>query len=109
MINVATGTKQSYILEGEGEAVKILQEAKAICESIETVRQSVDKDNRALRLKLVERYLENLSNILDESKVVMLPESTGSDLSKLIATGVTMYNKLGGPKTVADAVDHNLI
>ena len=45
MINVATGKRQGFILEGEGEAVKILQEAKAICESIETVRQSVDKDN----------------------------------------------------------------
>ena len=59
-------------------------------------------------MKLVERYLENLSNILDSSKVVMLPESQGTDLTKLVTTGLTIYNKLGG-KSVAETVNPELI
>ena len=62
MINVATGRKQSDIFEGQGEAVRILNEAKAIVESIDQVRVSIEegKSDAGLKLKLTERYLQQM-------------------------------------------------
>jgi regulator of protease activity HflC (stomatin/prohibitin superfamily) len=57
-INIAEGIKQAAILEGQGSASKILQEARGICESLERISSSIDarsgKGQDALRLKLTE-------------------------------------------------------
>ncbi len=41
-INIAESIKKTHILEGEGEGLKILQEARGICESLEEIAQSLE-------------------------------------------------------------------
>ncbi len=41
-INIAEGIKQSAILEGQGNASKIYQEARGICESLERISKSIE-------------------------------------------------------------------
>jgi regulator of protease activity HflC (stomatin/prohibitin superfamily) len=58
-INIAEGIKQSSILDGQGNASKIMQEARGICESLEKISKSIEggeggKGQDALRLKLTE-------------------------------------------------------
>lgn len=78
-INIAEGIKQAAILEGQGQAAKIIQEARGICESLERISQSIEaghngKGQDALRLKLTEQYIEALNEILAHSKVLMIPQ-----------------------------------
>jgi hypothetical protein len=56
----------SFILEGEGKANKIAQEAKAFCESIEEIAQSLEKSDNldALRFKLAEQYISAMGEVL---------------------------------------------
>jgi regulator of protease activity HflC (stomatin/prohibitin superfamily) len=82
-INIAEGIKQAAILEGQGEASRILQEARGICESLDRISSALEtggsRGQDALRLKLTEQYIQALNNILANSKVLMLPPDHGSD------------------------------
>ena len=100
IINIAQGDKSAAVLEGEGQANKILQEARAIVEALENISKSIEKDDKmvALKLKLTERYLEAMSDILNKSKILVLPED--SNMKQLttgqIATGLQLYNDIVG-------------
>jgi len=41
-INIAEGIKQAAILEGQGEASRILQEARGICESLDRISGALE-------------------------------------------------------------------
>lgn len=66
--------------------MKIFQEAKATAESIASVAQAINADpgNQALKLKLTERYIESMSNILAKSNIVMMPPGGGSLNSTIV-------------------------
>ncbi len=104
-INIAEGIKQAQILDGQGNASKIFQEARGICESLERISRSIGQDGRgqdALRLKLTEQYIQTLQHILTTSKVLMLPNeqsANGGDgfTAGKIATALTLYKQLLGP------------
>lgn len=52
----------------------------------------------AIRLRLTEKYLAALRNVLGETQVVMMPSTGNNDNNPLapqnIAAATTMYNKL---------------
>jgi len=57
-INIAEGIKREHILDGEGQASAILQEAKSLCESLDSISQSINTNKgsggQALKLRLSE-------------------------------------------------------
>ena len=107
MINIAEGDKLAAILDGEGFAIKIMQEARSIVESLSNISQAIDKDDKmvALKLKLTERYIEAMSDILQNSKVVVLPPSKdGHDGTiRQIAMGLELYKNIMANPSVAQA------
>lgn len=100
LINIAEGDKSAAILEGEGQANKILQEARAIVQALNNISASIEKDDKmvALKLKLTERYLEAMSDILEKSKILVLPSDSSMKNQTLgqIATGLELYNEITG-------------
>ena len=80
-INIAEGIKREHILDGEGQAASILQEARSLCESLESISKSITlnegKGGKALKLRLSEQYMETLSEIYRKTSVMMVPESDG--------------------------------
>lgn len=74
-VNEAEGIKQSNILEGEGEAAEITQEARSIVESLDNIAASLVDGagenavirEEAIRLRLTERYLGAMTNVLDKA------------------------------------------
>ncbi|CAI2375409.1 unnamed protein product [Moneuplotes crassus] len=97
VVNIAEGEKSAAILKAEGDATKTLQEARAIITALETISKSVSNDENmvSLKLKLTEKYLEAMNIIMSESKVVVLPPSSGSSsLSSQIATGLELYKDI---------------
>lgn len=106
LINIAEGDKSAAILEGEGVAIKIMQEARAIVESLSNIANSIQQDDEmiALKLKLTEKYLEAMSDILGESSIIVLPPSNNSnDMTNSIATGLELYKKIMGSPNIPDA------
>ncbi len=82
-INIAEGIKLAQILDGQGNASKILQEARGICESLEHLARSIEsgengKGQDALKLKLTEQYIQTLNHILTHSNVLMMPADSSS-------------------------------
>lgn len=98
LINIAEGDKSAAILAGEGIATKVMQEARAIVQALTNIAKSIEQDDKmiALKLKLTEKYLEAMSDILEESKVVVLPPSkdSGQSLTRQIATGLQLYKNI---------------
>jgi regulator of protease activity HflC (stomatin/prohibitin superfamily) len=99
LINIAEGDKSAAVLEGEGVATKIMQEARAIVEALENIAQAIEKDEKmvALKLKLTERYLETMADILDKSKLIVIPPSSqngNSDMTRQIALGLNLYKNI---------------
>jgi hypothetical protein len=41
-INIAEGIKTEQILDGEGQAQRILQEARSLCESLDSIGQAIN-------------------------------------------------------------------
>ena len=79
-INIAEGIRQEHILEGEGEAQRILQEANSLCESLKNIAEALkaSKENdpsqsEALNLRLTEQYLDAMREILSKSSILMTP------------------------------------
>jgi len=81
-INIAEGIKREAILEGEGHAAAILQEAHSMCESLNSIADAIRRNEgaggQALKLRLSEQYLETMQQILDKSTVLMTPPETDS-------------------------------
>ncbi len=103
-INIAEGIKQAAILEGQGGASKILQEARGICESLERISNAIEsgpngKGQDALRLKLTEQYIQALNDILAHSKILMIPGESGNSNgvnTKTVATALTLFKSIMG-------------
>ena len=57
-INIAEGVKRNHVLDGEGQAAAILQEAKSLCESLDSISHSINENagagGQALKLRLSE-------------------------------------------------------
>jgi regulator of protease activity HflC (stomatin/prohibitin superfamily) len=107
-INIAEGIKQAQILEGQGAASKILQEARGICESLDRISRAVEggSGHDALRLKLTEQYIQALNEILTRSNVLMIPPSdpnssnNGGWTTDKVAQALTLFKTIlgtGGP------------
>lgn len=98
MINNANSYKQAAVLQGEGEAAKILNEARAVCESLDQISSAVrnDPSGANLKLKMTERYLDQMSNIMEKSKIIMLPKGNGEgqSVAKLIASSMGVYGSM---------------
>jgi regulator of protease activity HflC (stomatin/prohibitin superfamily) len=106
LINIAEGDKSAAILKGEGVAIKIMQEARAIVEALANISSSIEQDDKmvALKLKLTEKYLEAMNDILHESNIIVLPPSSGgSDMTNSIATGLELYKKIMNNPSTANA------
>lgn len=123
-INSAQGVKEGTILEGQGEAEKITNEARAIVDSLDSIAQSLTSGTEgaplreeAIRLRLTERYLAALKNVLGETQVIMMPANGASGENnpmspQNMAAAMTMYNKLvgsGGPGSANPAVISELL
>jgi regulator of protease activity HflC (stomatin/prohibitin superfamily) len=102
-INIAEGIKREAILDGEGQAEKILQEANSLSQALGSIsgqiRHKDGQESDALKLRLSEQYIEALSEILNESNVIMVPK--GGDQSsmaspKVLAQAMTVYNQMSG-------------
>ena len=83
-INIAEGIRREAILEGEGQAESILQEARSLCEALENISGSiVQKDGstseKALNLRLSEKYIDTLHQILRKSSVTLVPPASPND------------------------------
>lgn len=81
LINRSQGEMQSRINQAEGQAGAILALAEATAESLKVVARAVSQPSgdSAMRLQLVERYLNSLSQLAREDVSVLLP----ADLSQL--------------------------
>lgn len=105
-INIAEGEKQAMILDGEGAAEKITQEALSIVESLRNIGDALLNDrgvlnDNALKLRLTEQYLSTLGEVYKEAKIVGLPESTpgsnGNPFStENVATSIALYKHIMG-------------
>ena len=104
-INIAEGIKREAVLEGEGQSQAILQEAKSLCESLNTIAFSIKHSEqhgsgKALKLRLSEQYLDALKSILSKSNVLMVPEGKGGSDNlaspKTIASTIQLYKQIMG-------------
>ncbi len=93
VINVAEGERQSSVLKGEGEAMRIRQEARGVVESLKLIGSALEDPTTeyAMRLKLCENYLKVLTDILDNTNVVMLPPGHKTDLLNTLAATMALY------------------
>jgi len=85
-VNIAEGIKKEAILEGEGQAAKILMESKSLCESLNSIAFSINHNKeqgggQALKLRLSEQYIEAFNNILSKSNVLMVPEGASQGVT----------------------------
>lgn len=77
-INIAEGYKQGCLLEGEGKAMSITQEAHAVVETLRSVGSSLKSEDgslseEALRMRLSEQYVRAMHEIFVEANIVVLP------------------------------------
>ncbi|KAI8631190.1 SPFH domain/Band 7 family protein [Xylariaceae sp. FL1651] len=108
-INIAEGKKQSVILASEamraekinrasGEAEAILLKAKATASGIDAVGQSIAAGGAsahgAVSLSVAEKYVEAFGKLARESTAVVVPGNVG-DIGGMIATGLSVYGKVG--------------
>lgn len=111
---MAEGYKQGKILEGEGKAANILQEARAVVETLKKIGDSLKRPDgviseQALRLSLADQYVKAMHAIFSEANIVVLPSAiesqvnSGSPLSaSSLATAMSLYKSmLGGPAQYA--------
>ena len=111
-INIAEGHKQTVIFDGQGGAEQIILEAKALVEAIKQIGDAMIDENgninqNALKIRITENYLDTISNIYKEVKIVGLPESNGSDSSnplspENIATAMIMFKQVTGKESIGD-------
>lgn len=102
------GQKQGFIFEGEGEAARVLNEARALSESITNVSQSLKDDTKkdSLRLKLTEQYIQELDSVLAKSKIIKVPAGGAkNDLMKALAGAMAVMNTNSGVGQIAHQVN----
>eukprot|EP00826_Nyctotherus_ovalis_P042640 TRINITY_DN4412_c0_g1_i6.p1 TRINITY_DN4412_c0_g1~~TRINITY_DN4412_c0_g1_i6.p1 ORF type:complete len:325 (-),score=96.93 TRINITY_DN4412_c0_g1_i6:172-1146(-) len=94
-INIAEGEKQASVLRGEGEAARILQEARGLVKSLQTIGKSLEdpRTEYAVKLKLCMNYLQALKGILQNAKTIMLPQGQKSELLTSVVAGMSFYTQ----------------
>ena len=103
-INIAEGYKQKKILEGQGKAELITQEARSIVQSLKSLGESIKRDDdslsdSAIRLRLAESYVKTMHEIFDKSNIIVLPKQLESHSqnpfsSTNIATAMSIYKSM---------------
>jgi regulator of protease activity HflC (stomatin/prohibitin superfamily) len=108
-INIAEGKKQSVILASEaikaqkinqaiGDAEAILLKSRATATGIEAVSRKIadggEAAHGAISLSVAEKYVDAFGKLARESTAVIVPGNVG-DLGGMIATGLSVYGKVG--------------
>ncbi|KAH6647714.1 SPFH domain/Band 7 family protein [Truncatella angustata] len=108
-INIAEGKKQSVILASEalraeqinradGESQAILMKAKASAAGIDAIAGSIEAGGSAAQgavsLSVAEKYVDAFGKLARESTAIVVPGNVG-DLGGMIATGLSVYGKVG--------------
>ncbi|KAH7028141.1 SPFH domain/Band 7 family protein [Microdochium trichocladiopsis] len=108
-INIAEGKKQSVILASEairseninratGEAEAILMKAKATANGIDAVARAIASGGAsaqgAVSMNVAEKYVDAFAKLARESTAVVVPGNVG-DIGGMIATGLSVYGKVG--------------
>ena len=108
-INIAEGAKQSVILASEavraerintadGEAEAIRLKAHATAAGIDAVARSImdgeEGARGAVSLTVAEKYVDAFGKLAKEGTAVVVPGNVG-DIGGMIATGLSVYNKVG--------------
>lgn len=116
-INIAEGKKQSVILASEalrmekinqagGDAEAILLKAKATAAGIDAVGRAIAEGDEAARgavsLSVAEKYVDAFGKLARESTAVVVPGNVG-DIGGMIATGLSVYGKVGDAQSKAMA------
>ncbi|KAH7147061.1 hypothetical protein B0J13DRAFT_607021 [Dactylonectria estremocensis] len=112
-INIAEGKKQSVILASEamraerinaadGDAEAIRLKAAATAKGIDDVSRSILKGEAsaqaAISLSVAEKYVDAFGKLARESTAVVVTGNVG-DISGMIATGLSVYGKVGEAQT----------
>lgn len=76
-INISEGEKQKRINYAKGKSAEIELMAQATAEGSRLVAQAVNKPGgqSAVKVQLVEQYIDELSGVLEKANVTVLPES----------------------------------
>jgi hypothetical protein len=79
---VAEGYKKSKILEGEGKALQISQEARSVVETLQSIGKAIKAEDGslsvvALKLRMAEQYIKTLHQIFETSTIMVLPRHSG--------------------------------
>ena len=79
-INISEGEKQKKINYSKGRAQEIQLLATATAEGSQLVAGAINKPggNMAVKVQLVEQYINELNKILSKSKITVLPEKVAS-------------------------------
>lgn len=114
-INIAEGHKQQVVLESEaaltdqvnrakGEAEAIIAVAEATSEGIRKVAAAIEETGgeKAVALKVAEKYVEAFSQLAKESNTVLLP-TNANDAGSMVAQALTVYESISGKKAAAGA------
>jgi len=74
-VNLSEGTKQKQINEATGRAESIKLIADATAKSLEMVGNAIEEPGgkEALKMKLVDQYIDELSQVISESNVSIFP------------------------------------
>lgn len=74
-VNLSEGTREQRINEANGRAREIVLVAEATAKGIERVGQAISRPGgaAALKTRLVEQFVDELSHILQQSKVSVVP------------------------------------
>lgn len=117
-INIAEGKKQAAILASEalraerinaadGEAEAIMLKSRAQAQGIDAVARSITAGatgaQGAVSLQVAEKYVEAFGKLAKEGTAVVVPGNVG-DIGGMIATGLSVYNKVGNAQAQAMTV-----
>lgn len=99
-INIAEGKRQSSILKAEGEAQAVILKANSVAESIKTITLAVNLKggDNAVKMKLIEEYVETFSKLAEVNNTVIIPEN--NEISSIVAQALSVFNRLSPSKPV---------
>lgn len=74
-INISQGEKQKRINESRGKAFEIESIAKATSEGVRLVAEAISEPGgtKAMKMQLVEQYIEQVGNVMEHATVSVLP------------------------------------
>lgn len=111
VILASEALRAERINEADGDAEAILLKARATAEGIDAVSRSITNGAEgakgAISLTVAEKYVDAFAKLAKESTAVVVPGNVG-DISGMIATGLTVYGKVGEAqaKTMAKQIMH---